>query len=124
MKLLFDENLSPRLPTLLDDVFPQSAHVDRVGLGSAPDSSVWEYAKANGYLIVSKDSDFHESSLLMAILPNWSGSGAAIAPRAKLKRYCVILARISRRWRTIPRSRSSSSFDPNGRSWSQRCRLG
>ena len=64
MKLLFDENLSPRLPTLLDDVFPQSAHVDRVGLGSAPDSSVWEYAKANGYLIVSKDSDFHESSLL------------------------------------------------------------
>lgn len=69
MKLLFDENLSPRLPTLLDDVFPQSAHVDRVGLGSASDSSVWEYAKANGYLIVSKDSDFHESSLLNGYPP-------------------------------------------------------
>lgn len=69
MRLLFDENLSPRLPTLLDDVFPQSAHVDRVGLGSASDSSVWEYAKANGHLIVSKDSDFHESSLLHGYPP-------------------------------------------------------
>ncbi len=48
MKLLFDENLSPQLATLLNDIFPQSAHVDRVGVGSAPDSSVWEYAKAYG----------------------------------------------------------------------------
>ncbi|MGH8520908.1 MAG: DUF5615 family PIN-like protein [Gammaproteobacteria bacterium] len=64
MKPLFDENLSPRLATLLNDVFPQSVHVDRLGLGSARDSSVWEYAKANGYLIVSKDSDFHERTLL------------------------------------------------------------
>ena len=40
-----------------------------MGLGSAPDSSVWEYAKANGYLIVSKDSDFHESSLLNGYPP-------------------------------------------------------
>ncbi|MGQ0593805.1 MAG: DUF5615 family PIN-like protein [Gammaproteobacteria bacterium] len=69
MKLLFDENLSPRLVTLLNDVFPQSAHVDRAGLGSAPDSSVWEYARANGYLIVSKDSDFHERSLLHGYPP-------------------------------------------------------
>jgi len=69
MKLLFDENLSPRLVNLLNDVFPHSAHVDRVGLGSAPDSSVWEYAKANGYLIVSKDSDFHERSLLQGYPP-------------------------------------------------------
>ena len=69
MKLLFDENLSPQLATLLNDIFPQSAHVDRVSLGSAPDSSVWEYAKAHGYLLVSKDSDFHERSLLHGYPP-------------------------------------------------------
>lgn len=64
MKLLFDENLSPRLVAALSDLFPESAHVDRVGLGSGPDPMIWEYAKTHGYMLVSKDSDFHESSLL------------------------------------------------------------
>ena len=32
-KLLFDENLSPKLVVTLADVFPDSAHVDRMGLG-------------------------------------------------------------------------------------------
>jgi predicted nuclease of predicted toxin-antitoxin system len=64
MKLLFDENLSPRLVTALSDLFPESAHVDRLGLGSKPDAVIWEYAKTHGYVLVSKDSDFHERSLL------------------------------------------------------------
>ena len=64
MKLLFDENLSPRLVTALSDLFPESAHVDRLGLGSEPDPVIWEYAKTHGYILVSKDSDFHERSLL------------------------------------------------------------
>ncbi|WP_341325862.1 DUF5615 family PIN-like protein [Methylotuvimicrobium sp. KM2] len=33
MKLLFDENLSPKLVAALIDVFPGSAHIDRIGLG-------------------------------------------------------------------------------------------
>lgn len=69
MKLLFDENLSPKLVPRLADVFPDSAHVDRVGLGSEPDSVVWEYAKTYGYILVSKDSDFHERSLLYGYPP-------------------------------------------------------
>lgn len=64
MKLLFDENLSPRLVTALADLFPESAHVDRLGLGSKSDPVIWEYAKTHGYVLVSKDSDFHERSLL------------------------------------------------------------
>ncbi|PZN69609.1 MAG: hypothetical protein DM484_29355 [Candidatus Methylumidiphilus alinenensis] len=66
MKLLFDENLSPRLVAALSDIFPESAHVDRLGMGGEPDPVIWEYAKEHGFILVSKDSDFHERSLLYA----------------------------------------------------------
>jgi predicted nuclease of predicted toxin-antitoxin system len=64
VKLLFDENLSPHLVERLADVYPESQHVSGVELGAALDSVVWEYAKANGFAIVSKDSDFAERSVL------------------------------------------------------------
>lgn len=64
MKLLFDENLSPRLVQQLGDVFPSSAHVHAVGLGSAGDEAVWQYAREQGFTLVSKDADFYELSLL------------------------------------------------------------
>lgn len=35
MKLLFDENLSPRLVILLADLFPNSVHVRDMGLRAA-----------------------------------------------------------------------------------------
>jgi predicted nuclease of predicted toxin-antitoxin system len=44
MKLLFDENLSHKLTLLLEDLFPNSIHVRDVGLKSADDPLVWEYA--------------------------------------------------------------------------------
>jgi predicted nuclease of predicted toxin-antitoxin system len=64
MKLLFDENLSPKLPRLLATVFPGSAHVRECSLFGHTDEDVWEYARANGFTIVSKDSDFQQRSLL------------------------------------------------------------
>ena len=64
MKLLFDQNLSPRLVDSLKDFFPESAHVRSVGLSRADDAAVWDYAKANGFTLVSKDSDFHQMSFL------------------------------------------------------------
>jgi predicted nuclease of predicted toxin-antitoxin system len=64
VKLLFDENLSPRLVELLADVFPGSAHVRDVGLASATDADVWAYAKLNALTIVSKDADFRQVSFL------------------------------------------------------------
>jgi predicted nuclease of predicted toxin-antitoxin system len=69
VKLLFDENLSPRLVAALADIFPDSAHVDRLGLGGATDDEVWEHAHKQGYTLVSKDSDFHEKSLLHGYPP-------------------------------------------------------
>ena len=66
MKLLFDQNLSPQLAPDLDDVFPGSAHVEPLGLGTAKDGEVWEFAKANGFAIVSKDEDFHLLSVALS----------------------------------------------------------
>ena len=45
MKLLFDENLSPKLVRLLDDLFPNSIHVRDVGLKASDDLVVWQYAE-------------------------------------------------------------------------------
>ncbi|KAA6464683.1 hypothetical protein DYQ86_01595 [Acidobacteria bacterium AB60] len=64
MKLLFDENLSPRLIEALNDLYPGSAHVEDCGLISAPDEQVWSFAVQNGFTIVTKDSDFSERSVL------------------------------------------------------------
>lgn len=64
MRLLFDENLSPKLVSLLADVYPDSSHVRDVGLARADDDVVWSYAKHHGLTIVSKDADFHQRSFV------------------------------------------------------------
>ena len=69
MKLLFDENLSPKLAVNLSDIFPDSQHVDRLGLGGESDNVVWDYAKQNGYVLISKDSDFYDKSVLFGHPP-------------------------------------------------------
>ena len=77
MKLLLDENLSPRLIEQLSDLYPGSAHVQECGLGSTDDAAIWEYAKSNGFTIVSKDSDFGERSILLGSPPKliWVRAG-------------------------------------------------
>jgi predicted nuclease of predicted toxin-antitoxin system len=69
VKLLFDQNLSFRLVGLLEDVFPGSQHVREVGLKEADDSAVWDYAKQHGFVIASKDSDFHQRSFVLGYPP-------------------------------------------------------
>jgi predicted nuclease of predicted toxin-antitoxin system len=64
LKLLLDENLSPRLIASLSELYPESRHVEGCGLISASDDEVWSYAAKNGFSIVSKDSDFSERSAL------------------------------------------------------------
>jgi len=69
VKLLFDQNLSPRLATRLQDLFPDSSHVFWLGLDQAEDVEVWEYARQNGYTVVTKDADFSEMSTLQGFPP-------------------------------------------------------
>ncbi len=64
MKLLFDENLSPKLTSRLSDLFPNSIHVRDVGMNATIDPIVWNYAKDNDFMIVSKDADMHDLSLV------------------------------------------------------------
>lgn len=51
------------------DAFPGSVHVVDLGLGEAPDESVWDYAGAHGLVIVSKDDDFRQRALLLGPPP-------------------------------------------------------
>jgi predicted nuclease of predicted toxin-antitoxin system len=64
MKLLLDQNLSFRLVEPLQDTYPDTTQVRLVSLEHAGDRTVWEYAREHGFVIVTKDSDFHELSLL------------------------------------------------------------
>lgn len=64
MKLLLDENLSRRIVPFLQTAFPGSTQVALLGLETASDSEIWQYAKDNDYVIVSRDSDFQERSLV------------------------------------------------------------
>jgi predicted nuclease of predicted toxin-antitoxin system len=69
MKLLLDQNLSFRLCNALSDLFSGTTHVRLIGLADASDRTVWDYAKANGYTLVSLDSDFAEMAALLGSPP-------------------------------------------------------
>lgn len=69
MKLLFDQNLSPVLVEDLHDLFPGSAHTEALGLARADDISIWDYARENGFAIVTKDADFSERVVLYGSPP-------------------------------------------------------
>lgn len=67
-------------------VYPGSAHVHACGLASATDEAVWEYAKAHGFTIVSKDSDFQERSVLRGVPPKIIWLRAANCTTAKAEK--------------------------------------
>lgn len=69
MKLLFDQNLSYKLPSLLEDLFPGSAQVRTLGLDQADDQAVRDYAAANGFAVVTQDADFADLTFLHGAPP-------------------------------------------------------
>jgi predicted nuclease of predicted toxin-antitoxin system len=64
LKLLFDQNLPPRLQYVFQQQFPGSAHVRDLGLRDADDLEIWRYAAAKGFALVTKDTDFRQRSFL------------------------------------------------------------
>jgi predicted nuclease of predicted toxin-antitoxin system len=58
VRLLFDENCSPTLPRRLRDLFPDSVHLRALGLRGADDARLWQFARDEGFTIVTKDRDF------------------------------------------------------------------
>ncbi|MGQ0623629.1 MAG: DUF5615 family PIN-like protein [Sporichthyaceae bacterium] len=69
MRLLFDQNLSRTLAALLVTEFPDSTHVSALGLDTATDREIWEYAGEQDLIVVSKDSDFRQLAFLLGPPP-------------------------------------------------------
>ncbi len=51
------------------DQFPDSSHVNLVGLASATDQELWAYAREHGFTVISKDDDFRSLSLVNGAPP-------------------------------------------------------
>jgi predicted nuclease of predicted toxin-antitoxin system len=84
VKLLLDENLSDQIIHRIVDLYPSSQHVKALGLTNTDDAVIWEYAKTNGFVIVSKDSDFHQRSLLYGHPPKFIYLRIGNCPTSKI----------------------------------------
>jgi predicted nuclease of predicted toxin-antitoxin system len=69
VKLLLDQNISHRLAESLASLYPDSSHVRLTGLKAADDESIWTFAARHDFVLVSKDSDFYQRSLLLGFPP-------------------------------------------------------
>lgn len=89
LKLLFDENLATRLVREVARSFPGSAHLEQLDLLGASDREIWATAATEGFLLVTKDEDFHRLSVLLGPPPKviWIRLGnCATAEVARLLR--------------------------------------
>ncbi|WP_040896597.1 DUF5615 family PIN-like protein [Xenococcus sp. PCC 7305] len=84
MKLLLDENLSDKIIPKIIDLFPNSVHVKTLGLTNTDDLIIWDYAKENDYVIISKDSDFHQRSILFGHPPKFIYLRIGNSPTSKI----------------------------------------
>lgn len=84
MKLLLDENLSDRIVDKIIDLYPDSQHVKTLGLINTDDAIIWEFAKMNSFVIISKDSDFHQRSLLYGHPPKFIYLRIGNSPTSKI----------------------------------------
>jgi predicted nuclease of predicted toxin-antitoxin system len=64
VKLLLDQNLSRRMLNKLLPHYPDSSQVAFLEMDKAEDSEIWRYAGQHDFVIVTKDSDFQELSLI------------------------------------------------------------
>ena len=77
MKLLFDQNISYKIVSRLEEYFPGSMHVARIQMQESPDRDIWEYAKNNSFTIVSFDTDYSDLSAMLGHPPKviWLKTG-------------------------------------------------
>ncbi len=69
MKLLFDQNISYRIEKKLSSNFKLSKHISTLGLSNATDIDIWNFAKFEGFVMVTFDSDFYDITLLYGCPP-------------------------------------------------------
>jgi len=71
VKLLLDQNLSFRILPKIVDLYPHSAHVKDHALDRRDDEAIWRFAQEHQFVIVSKDADFYQRSLLRGAPPKF-----------------------------------------------------
>jgi predicted nuclease of predicted toxin-antitoxin system len=69
MKFLIDNNLSFKLVSPLQNDFPATAHIRSVLNVNADDLTIWEFARDNDYVLLTKDNDFDERIQLTGCPP-------------------------------------------------------
>lgn len=69
MRLLLDQNLSRKLIKQIEDAYPYSCHLTSVLPESSTDREIWLFAEANDFVIVTKDDDFEQRSVLLGHPP-------------------------------------------------------
>ena len=97
MKLLFDQNLSFKLCQTIADLFFSRNPVTLgfLGLSEVSDQVLWDYAKTNGFAIVSQDVDFAEMAALLGSSPKviWlrGGNQSTAAISTLLRHHAEII---------------------------------
>ncbi len=79
MRLLIDQNLSPKLCRWFEEFIEveQCLHVRDMDMSYTPDFQIWEWARQHDWLLVSKDVDFVDLSVLRGAPPKliWTRFG-------------------------------------------------
>lgn len=69
MKLLLDQNLSPKTTTFLRGLKLEAKDLREVGLIGADDQRIYEFARAQGFVLVTYDTDFSRRYVFGKDLP-------------------------------------------------------
>jgi predicted nuclease of predicted toxin-antitoxin system len=69
LKLLLDQNLSPRLREHLANCGATIVHVRDIGLEASEDALIWAHAAQQDFMIVTKDADFNNRAFLFGPPP-------------------------------------------------------
>ncbi|MBF0455787.1 MAG: DUF5615 family PIN-like protein [Magnetococcales bacterium] len=69
MKLFLDQNLSRRMAPMLQERFPGTVSAALLNMKRSSDQEIWEYARENGFVIVTRDSDFQDMSVVLGSPP-------------------------------------------------------
>jgi predicted nuclease of predicted toxin-antitoxin system len=105
MKLLLDQGLPRSTAALLREMEIDAIHVGELDMSATPDVSIIEYARSNGYSIVTLDADFHSliataaSAAPSVIRLRMFGIGETLAvgaPEGSMRGVGVCLDRASR----------------------------
>lgn len=77
MKLLLDQNLSHRMLERFEPDYPGSSHVRHHSLERSMDTEIWDFARIHDFVIVTRDVDFYDQSLVLGAPPKvlWLNCG-------------------------------------------------